>query len=126
MLKKVSCVVGLSLTLFSSMGFAATYLLTPGLSADFDFPSNSPQVIKNIFFWPVTATCTIKTTDSSDDFYVRMIKNSGKVNGVKLSKGETMTFTVHPGDRFQISADAAAEVELTNQGQNTVKASCST
>lgn len=126
MLKKVSRVVGLSFALFGSASFAATYLLTPNLSADFDFPANAPQVLKNYFFWTINATCTLKTPDSSDDFYVKMLNKSAKVNGIKLSKGETMTFVVHNGDKLQISADAGAEVELTNNGVNTVKASCST
>src|SRR3990167_9348248 len=126
MLKKVSCVVGLSVALFCSPGFSETYLLTPDLSADFDFPTNAAQVLKNYFFWTITATCNLNTPDSNDEFYVRMLNKSARLNGIKLSKGETMNFVIHNGDRLQISADAGAEVELTNQGQNTVKASCST
>lgn len=126
MLKKTSRVMGLSFVLFSSTSFAGTYFLTPNLNADFDFPANATQVLKNYFLWTISANCTIKTPDSSDNFYARMIKNSGKINGIKLTKGQTMTVVVHNGDKLQISADAGSEVELTNQGQNTVKASCST
>ena len=126
MFKKLSWVAGLSFALICPTSLAATYLLTPGLSANFDFPAHAPQTLKNYLFWTISATCILKTQDDGDEFYARMINYSGKINEVKLSKGENMTVLIHNGDNLRISADAGAEVELTNQGQHTVRATCST
>jgi hypothetical protein len=124
MLKKIRNLFGLCLVVGSSFCFASEHLLVPGLTVDFSFPPNSPQVLTNAFFWTLTANCKVISEDESNDMYVRMLASTGKVNNMPLKKGDEMSIVVHSNDILSLLANPGAQVELTNLGEHTVKAAC--
>ncbi|MDX1838824.1 hypothetical protein DIZ81_13710 [Legionella taurinensis] len=127
MLKKTACTLLAACALFSGSSLAATHHeLAPGITVEYDLPPNSPQVFSNYFFWTVTATCVMHSEDPSNNILVKALSKSGKINGMPLTKGQQTVITIHNRDHIEISADSGAQVELTNYGPHTVKATCST
>jgi len=121
MLKNV--VVCVALALGINAANASQYAMT--IDQNYQFPPNEKQSISNPLFWKVTISCKVATPDSEDKLYAKVIKKSGKINGQKLKKGETLTLPVKNGDKFTIEADGSAKVEITNLGHSLLKAKCS-
>jgi len=124
MLKKIRNLFGLCLVAGSSFCFASEHLLVPGLTVDFNFPPNSPQVLTNSFFWTLTAKCVVIGDDKANNMHVKMLASTGKVNNTPLKKGDVMDIIVHSNDTLSLVANPGAQVELTNQGEHTIKAAC--
>lgn len=126
MLRKIGYSVLSACALFCTDALATNYNLAPAVTVEYDLPTNKPQVFSNYFFWTIKAVCTIHTQDSNDDILIKALNKKGKINGIPLSKGETLVVTVHNGDKMEISAESGAQVELTNHGLHSVKATCKT
>ncbi|KTD82861.1 hypothetical protein [Legionella waltersii] len=101
-----------------------THNLVPGVTLEYEFQPNQPQVFVNYLYWEVSAECKIYSEDSSNEMFTEALLKRGKVNGIPLSKGETLKVTVHNGDILKISAEAGAKVQITNIGAHTLKAIC--
>lgn len=95
-----------------------------GIAIDFQLSPNSPQKFTNTAFWTIDAKCKISTPDSANDIYVHAIKKSGKINGSKISAGDSVVVTVHSGQNLNLTAESGAQVEITNRGSHTITASC--
>jgi hypothetical protein len=93
------------------------------ISETLNFEPNKPLQIKNPLLWGISATCKISTTDDSDNLTGTMIKGSGKINGTDV--GTSLTLTIKNGDSINLSASKLAEVQIVNNGKNTVTAVCS-
>ncbi|AUH73664.1 Uncharacterised protein [Legionella sainthelensi] len=100
--------------------------LHQGATIEYELPSNDPQEFVNYMFWTIEAKCKIITEDENDDLLVEALAKQGKVNDAPLSKGEVLQITVHPDQILKLSADSGAKVKITNLGEHTVKAICST
>jgi hypothetical protein len=126
MLKKIGAALVCVSSLFcASHTFATTeHILKLGLSADYEFPPNQPQIFSNIFFWSVNATCTVTSDTPNHYMDIEMEKKTGAFNGKKLNQGDFTGAMTQPGDVLHITADSGARVKLTNRGSNTIKASC--
>ncbi len=112
----------LQITHFS---YATTYhTFVPGLTIDYELPVNDPQVFSNIFFWPIKATCKVISSSEINPLSVTMLNKSGSVNNTILTKGDSILLMLHAGDKFNVTADSGAKVQLINQGDQTIKASC--
>lgn len=105
---------------------AETHNLAPNMSIDYKLPVDHAEEFVNHMFWSITATCTFHTEDESDDIFIKMLSKSGKINGNKINKGDVLTVTIHNNERMKISADSGAKVQLTNKGQHSINAKCST
>jgi hypothetical protein len=92
----------------------------------YNFKPNEPLLISNPAFWEITMNCKVSTNDQSDDLYAVMKKKSGKINGIELRQGQSMTTTVSNGDIFKISAKSGSIVEITNYGSSLVTTKCRT
>lgn len=126
MLRKVGLIAFFSTSLFSANVFSASEQVF-GLSSTYEFilPPNVPQVFNNIFFWAVEAKCSISSTDESNLFSFTVLRKGGSLNNIHLSQGDAMVLVVHPKDVIHITAESGGRIELTNHGDNTIKANCS-
>lgn len=95
-----------------------------GSIINYDLPSHTPQVFSNIFQWAVSANCTIIETDEAHDITFKVLRKKAAVNDVQLSRGESVTATVHPDEEFHLSVNAGATVELTNESNEPVTTRC--
>ncbi len=126
MLRKIGLTVLFATGLFSASTFSATeQTFSIASTYDFTLPPNVPQVFNNIFFWAVDAKCSISSTSDSNLFSFTVLRKAGSLNGIPLSQGDAMVLVVHPGDMIHITAESGGRVELTNHGETTIKASCS-
>ncbi|KTD63297.1 hypothetical protein Lsan_1415 [Legionella santicrucis] len=100
--------------------------LQQGVTIEYELPSNDPQEFVNYMFWTIEAKCKIITEDDNDDLLVEALAKKGKVNDFSLATGEFLQITVQPNQILKLSADSGAKVRITNLGQHTVKASCTT
>lgn len=127
MLRKFIFSLFYAVSMFSASVYATEpYFLQEGLSIEYELPSNSPQMFINYMFWAVEANCKIATEDESDDFLIVALAKEGRINGEPISNGESRRITVRPGDSLRIYAESGAKVRITNFGQHTVRAVCTT
>jgi len=115
----------ISAVLFSANAFSTTvHEFVPGLTLDYELPSNDPQVFSNVLFWTIKATCTIVSDTPEGLITIKMIRRTGTVNDQPLT-AEPFDIVVKQGDKLQITANSGAQVELLNRADQTIKASCS-
>ncbi len=117
----VLCAAGLY---SSSASFATEHTFSQATTYEFRLPSNEPQVFTNTLFWAVEAKCTVISDSEDNPFSFTILRKSGSLNGIELSKGDSMALVVHPGDQLHITAASGARVELINYGDKEMKASC--
>ncbi|CAM2975893.1 hypothetical protein [Legionella worsleiensis] len=103
-----------------------TNIMQPSMSIDYELMPNEPQLFVNYLYWDLQANCVITTNDESNELFVEALAKQGTINDVILVKGATMRIIVRQGDTLKINAQSGAKVKITNLGQNTIKASCST
>ena len=127
MMRKIGYTLLWASSLLTPTVFATTnHNFTQGLSIEYDFPVNEPQVFSNIFFWTIKASCVLTSETPENFLSVKMLHKSGSVNNMRMISGDTMTITIPTGERIDISADSGAKVELVNIGNKNIKANCST
>ena len=123
-MRKLSLLAASALLSLSSVGFAGqTIMLAPAVTKKYDLKAHDTTTISNPLFWSVTVNCSIDKTAS---LTATVLKKSGRINGKKMSKGESMTMLVHPGEKFEIKADGGAKVSMLNHEDYAVKAQCKT
>jgi hypothetical protein len=127
MLRKTGLAVLYALSLSSTPLFSATEhtFNSMGASYEFTLPPNVPQIFNNVFYWTIEAKCSISSSNESNLFSFTVLRKSGALNNINLSQGDAMVLIVHPGDQLHITAVAGGRVELTNHGEETIKATCS-
>lgn len=128
MIRKIGLTV-LGITgLFATEAFSTNiYPLLQGTSIDYELPSKDPQIFKNFFFWTINARCTIVSDTYQIPITIKTLSGNGKLNGEDLKTGQPpKTLLVSSGDAFKLTASGGAKVELTNQGEQTIKANCTT
>ncbi|MGQ3892296.1 hypothetical protein [Legionella sp. CNM-4043-24] len=122
--------IGLSLlcagSLLASSSFAMTHDLAARISADYELDVNKPEIFTNYTMFTVKAVCTIKSIDNESVIHVKAIKRTGSINGQSLSSGDSVDIVVHNDEKITLSAQSAAQVELTNNGDHNLKALCKT
>lgn len=104
--------------------FATEHTFSQVAAYEFTLPSNEPQIFTNTFFWTVDSKCTIMSDIQDNPISFTVLRKSGSLNGIQLSKGDAMELLVHPGDHLHITAASGGRVELVNYGEKTIKASC--
>ncbi|CEK10362.1 hypothetical protein [Legionella hackeliae] len=126
MLRKLGYSIFCAGALFSANALAITHNLALGISLEYELAPSKPEEFVNTWFWSITSTCTIRTKDSSDAIFIEALKKTGKINNTNMAQGDTLSIEVHNGDKITITADSGSKVRLTNKGQNTVFADCTT
>lgn len=126
MLRKLGLTLLCAAATLSTPTYAMTTLpLQAGMTIEYIYPANEPQILVNYMFWTVEGNCKIITEDNSNVLFAEVLAKKGKINGVELRAGETMSVPVRHGDTLKLSADSGAKVKITNFGPHDVKAICS-
>lgn len=125
MLRKIGFTMLCAAAVFTTNTHSSvTHTLQPGITLEYEFPPNEPLVFINYLYWEVEADCKIASEDPSNELFAEALAKAGKINGITLSKGNSMKVTVHSGDTLKLSAESGAKVQITNSGPHTVKATC--
>ncbi len=126
MIRKLGATLLCATILFSTQVFSATEYMLNQSSMEYPviLPPNEPQLITNTFFWTIQLTCTIISDTEDNAFSMSILRKSGSLNGIPLTKGDTMDLIVHPGDQLYVTAASGGRVELLNRSENALKASC--
>ena len=128
MIRKIGLSMLCAAGLFSTDLFSATeYTWNQAAMAPIEvvLQPNEPQPITNSFFWTIEGVCTIVSDVESTPISVSILRKSGSLNGVPLSKGEKIDLIVHPDEKLYFSAASGGRVELVNHGEQMIKALCS-
>jgi len=83
------------------------------------------QGIENSYAFTINATCTIKVNKNNNKIRFDVAKNSGTINGKKLSDGQSTSITVENQDQIVVNAAPDTKVTVYNLSDNTVTATCS-
>ena len=125
MIRKLGLAAFCAATLFNNAVFSATeHVFTQAPHFDFTLPANEPQIFTNTFFWTIKSKCKIISDVPNNPFSLTVLRKTGSLNGVKLSKGDSLEVVVRAGDTILITADSGGRVELTNKGEQTILARC--
>ncbi|HBI22607.1 MAG TPA: hypothetical protein DDY37_08560 [Legionella sp.] len=115
------CGIGL---LSSNVCSATEHMLSQAGVYEFSLPSNEPQVFTNSFFWAIESKCVISSDHENNPFTFTVLRKTGALNGIPLTKGDTVDLVVHPGEQLYITAASGGRVELINRGSTLITASC--
>jgi hypothetical protein len=126
MLKKLGLSMLFVAATISTNTYAATKdnILQAGATLEYELVPNQPQLFTNYMMWAIEAKCKITSEDEGNVLFAKAIRKSGKLNDIPWTTGESLRVTVHNGEILKINADKAAQVEITNEGQHTVRATC--
>ncbi|KTD61481.1 hypothetical protein [Legionella shakespearei] len=94
------------------------------ISRTYEFEPGIPLNIDNPLFWQLDTLCTIDIKDPEIRLTGVMKRKNGEINGWVLKQGESISVVVKNKDVMHIIADVGARVEITNQGQSVVVATC--
>ncbi|MDP3559614.1 MAG: hypothetical protein Q8R79_04590 [Legionellaceae bacterium] len=122
----LSSVFGSDQAVVSSAALASNvHPLGVSASMNYELAPNSPQVFPNFMPWTVKGVCEVSTIDEADEIEVRALVGKGSLNDQVIVANDVVMITVKSGDKFTVTADKGAKVQLTNLGLNTVHAVCS-
>lgn len=126
MIKKISVILFCAFYLLPGSLLAASHeIFVPGLTLEYELPVNVPQVFSNVFLWTVKGTCTIISDTENNPIQVKANRGTGAINNAEIKEGDILLFNVKNGETLSIMANSGSQVELTNQGEKTIKARCS-
>lgn len=125
MIRKLSLAVLCAATLCHTAAFSATEHIFPQtLYYPFTLLPNEPQIYTNTMYWTIKSKCKIISESPKNPFSLTVLRKTGSLNGVKLSRGDSLDVIVNAGDSVFITADSGGRVELTNKGKETITARC--
>ncbi|GGI78597.1 hypothetical protein [Legionella impletisoli] len=126
MIRKIGLTTLLMTSLFSSNPALSAHenYLTPGVSISYELKPNSPELVTNVSWWPISAECTLGTEEGSTKISVLNSKKSVSINGSKLTPNQKIVLDVKDKQVLAILADSGAQVELINLGEKVIRATC--
>ncbi|HHT0594292.1 TPA: hypothetical protein ACTXXA_002643 [Legionella anisa] len=102
--------------LFCSHANAKTIKLSP----------NETKVLANNTLWTLNATCVVQSTHpNKSKIKINVVKNSGTINGKKLSTGHGTLINVKNNSSVSVSAESGTQINLINLGTDELQAVCS-
>ncbi len=88
---------------------------------------NETKLLANNTLWTLNATCIVQSTHQNNSkIKINVIKNSGMVNGKKLSTGQGTLVQVKNNSSLSVSAESGTQINLINLGTDELEAVCST
>lgn len=111
---------------FCASSFAGTtHNFATGVAMEADLHPNEPEVFNNFLLWKVKGSCEVISDAAENPISFHMITNKGTLNGVEFAPGESLFLVAQPGQRFELSAEPRAKVEVLNLGAQLIKIKCS-
>lgn len=106
-------------------GFAGNvYPFATGVAMEAVLPPNEPQTFINPVLWKVKGTCEVISETPENPLSFKMLKNKGTLNDITFLPGESLYIVAHPGEKFALSAEPRAQVEVVNMGMISIKMRC--
>lgn len=88
---------------------------------------NETKLLANNALWTLNATCTVQGLhQNKGKIKISVIKNSGVINGKKLSTGQGTLIQVKANSTVSVSAESGTQINLINLGSDELQAICST
>ncbi|WP_454780976.1 hypothetical protein [Legionella sp. WA2022007384] len=88
---------------------------------------NETKLLANNTLWTLNATCVVQCTHQNNGkIKINVIKNSGVINGKKLSTGQGTLIRVKNNSSVSVSAESGTQINLINLGSDELQAVCST
>lgn len=88
----------------------------------------SPQetkIIANVFTCTMHIKCNATCKDdATNNIHFTILNKGGSLNGIPVTKGDSMDLTINSGDKLTIVAKPASRVELTNTGSTEISSMC--
>jgi hypothetical protein len=95
-----------------------------GKGIEYTLEANEPLLISNPYLWTIKAVCTVMNKDDDNFLAFKVTRKQGKLNGVELLTGDSMTLRLHSNEKMNITAVSGAEVELLNIGNRPIITEC--
>ncbi|WP_131794750.1 hypothetical protein [Fluoribacter gormanii] len=87
---------------------------------------NETKLLANNTLWTLNARCVVQCThQNSGKIKINVIKNSGVINGRKLSTGQGTLIRVKNNSSVSVSAESGTQINLINLGSDELQAVCS-
>lgn len=112
--------------LASGAAMAMNHELSQGVSIEYEFLPDTPELLTNYTIFKINASCTIQTSPGDHIIHIRDINRKGSINGEELEKGDEINVVVHNNDQLTLTAQSGAQVEFTNRSSTPIKALCKT
>lgn len=127
MLKKLRVFCVLFVYVFSQNVHSSTVVqpMQSGYLLEYILLPHEPIIIPNVWMWPVSGSCVIKSKKPESLLTFKVLTKSGSLNGEELKKGDTASLIVHNKETFYITAQPGARVEIVNESEHEVRAYCS-
>ncbi len=107
--------------------FMALCLMSISVNAKtVNLSAHETKVLTNYYLWTYHTTCNIKTDNKNDKIQIKVVKNSGTVNGKILTSGQSKIIDLKSNSHIYVSAESGTEINLINLGDSDLQASCST
>nr|WP_238589577.1 hypothetical protein [Legionella cincinnatiensis] len=88
---------------------------------------NETKLLANNTLWTLNATCVVQGAHQNNNkIKINVIKNSGTINGKKLSTGQGTLIQVKTHSTVSVSAESGTQINLINLGSDELEAVCST
>jgi hypothetical protein len=124
MLRKIFCTLIFMANLIGNHVYATEYTFSQMTGYNFELTPNTPQVFTNNFFITLEARCTIISPNPNNSISFNILRKSGSLNDMKLSAGDSVTLITHPGENIHIIAVSGGKIQLTNNSDTEITASC--
>lgn len=121
--------ITLGLLLATASAWSAPVLNWPAASSTevfrFTLDPQDPQAFTNQFYWTITARCKIESENFENHISVKFLRKTGQVNDIKLKSGDSIEVILQNKSTISIVSMPGSKVELTNNEDKPVHASCS-
>ncbi|WP_115707397.1 hypothetical protein [Legionella sainthelensi] len=88
---------------------------------------NETKLLSNNTFWTLNATCIVQSIHpKNSQIKINVLKNSGIINGKRLSTGQGTLIQVKSNSTLSVSAESGTQINLINLGTDELQAVCST
>ncbi|WP_392536988.1 hypothetical protein [Legionella sp. 227] len=92
----------------------------------FKLSPNETKLLANNTLWTLNATCVVQCSHPNNSkIKINVIKNSGTINGKKLSTGQGTLVRVKNHSSVSVSAESGTQINLINLGSEELQAVCS-
>lgn len=106
--------------------FMALCLISISVNAKtVNLAAHETKVLTNYSLWNYHTTCDVKTDNKKDKIQIKVLKNSGTVNGKTLTSGQSKIIALKNNSHIDVSAESGTEINLINLGDSELQASCS-
>jgi hypothetical protein len=115
----------LSLTLGTAFAHAQEMYLQESAGTPINLAPNEVKVIGNAFTCTMHIECDTTCQDNvTNIIHFTILNKGGSLNGVPVTKGDSMDIDINTGDKLSIVAKPASRVELKNTGTTKISSMC--